>query len=98
MSMGSPPVTATPARTDGQPLGDIYKKIVDVISIKELIKQGFLCDYDLYAADICTDFDDIKTKNKDYDSEELEEIINTTTITGDAISHYKKLQTRVKFE
>lgn len=84
-------LTATPARTDGQPLGDIYKKIVDVIGIKELIGQGFLCDYDLYAADICADFDDIKTKNKDYDSEELEEIINTTTITGDAISHYKKL-------
>jgi DNA repair protein RadD len=84
-------LTATPARTDGQPLGDIYKKIVEVISISELIKQGFLCDYDLYAADICTDFDDIKTKNKDYDSEGLEEKINTTTITGDAIKHYKKL-------
>jgi superfamily II DNA or RNA helicase len=84
-------LTATPARTDGQPLGDIYKKIVEVIRIHELIKKGFLCDYDLYAADICTDFDDIKTKNKDYDSEDLEEKINTTTITGDAIKHYKKL-------
>jgi superfamily II DNA or RNA helicase len=84
-------LTATPARTDGQPLGDIYKKIVDVISIKELIGQGFLCEYDLYAADICTNFDDIAIKNNDYDAAQMEKTMNTTFITGDAIQHYKKL-------
>ena len=45
-------LTATPARYDGTGLGIVFDKIVEGINAKELIKQGYLADYDYYAPQV----------------------------------------------
>lgn len=35
-------MTATPVRTDGKPLGDLYTEIIEPITIKEALKAGYL--------------------------------------------------------
>jgi superfamily II DNA or RNA helicase len=37
-------MTATPVRTDGKPLGDLYTEIIEPITIKEAVEQEFLTE------------------------------------------------------
>jgi DNA repair protein RadD len=53
-------LTATPMRSDGSPLGDIFDALVVVIQTAELIAAGHLCPVDVVAPDretdgLCTD-------------------------------------------
>ena len=84
-------LSATPERTDGKPLGDMYDKIVAGPSIRWLQQEGFLCDYVLYAPNIGVDTSGIKTTAGDFNKGELERATDKPTITGDAVGHYKKL-------
>ena len=40
-------MTATPRRTDGQAMGNFFETIVQTPQIKDLVKAGYLCDFDM---------------------------------------------------
>lgn len=83
-------LTATPQRTDGRGLGDIYSKIIEGPTIKSLIADGWLCDYDVFAPPQLVDLSDIPETAGDYSKTALEEAMKTSTITGDAVDTYIK--------
>lgn len=84
-------LTATPQRTDGQGLGELFNDIVQGPTIRELISQGYLCDYELFAPSVELDLSGVKTTAGDYNKGQLEQAVDKPTITGDAVKHYKKL-------
>jgi superfamily II DNA or RNA helicase len=83
-------LTATPQRTDGKALGDVFDTIVEGPSVRMLIDRGYLSDYRLIAPRNVLDMSDVKTKGGDYDIKATEEKLDKPTITGDAVAAYKQ--------
>lgn len=71
-------ITATTDRGDGGDAADFYGMPVFIISIRELIKQGFLCDLKTFVIKTKTDIKDvaINRNNNEYVRTELEYVIN----------------------
>lgn len=84
-------VTATPCRTNGDGLGQVYQAMVQGPSMGWLIDNGFLVPFRVYAPPPKASFDKVHIKAGDYDPNELAELLDTPTITGDAVKHYLKL-------
>lgn len=84
-------LTATPQRTDGKGLNDLFNGIVTGPTIKKLMDAGFLCKYEIFAPAIAADFSTVKTTAGDYNKGQLAEALDKPTITGDAVRHYKQL-------
>lgn len=82
-------LTATPARLDGKPLGVIYKKMISVISVRELIEQGYLSDYRYFAPSVA-DVSELPKRGSDFDPEKAAEILNSRAVFGDVIAHWRK--------
>jgi len=83
-------LTATPQRLDGKGLGKFFEKMIQAPPMRELINQGYLSDFDIYAPSTI-DLEGVASKNGDYDQEQLGKVVNKPTITGCAIEHYKKI-------
>lgn len=83
-------LTATPQRTDGRGLGQIYRDLVEVEPMRWLMDNGYLCDYKLIAPPSSLDMTGVKTKMGDYDTAETEKAIDRPSITGDAIKVYRQ--------
>lgn len=83
-------LTATPERLDGKGLKDYADVMVRGPKIQWLIDNGFLCDYDIYAPSNVS-LKGTKIRFGDFAKNEMVEIIDNPTITGDAIKEYKKL-------
>jgi superfamily II DNA or RNA helicase len=84
-------LTATPERTDGKGLGDLFGEIVEGPPVRELISDGWLCDYDIYAPPPVADTGKVKERGGDYDQGQAGAVMDKPHITGDAIGHYRKL-------
>lgn len=88
-------VTATPERLDGKGLGKdcggIFDNLILGPSIKWLIERGYLSRPRVFAPPMQMDLDGIKTIAGDYSKGELNSRVNKVSITGDAISHYRRL-------
>lgn len=82
-------LTATPQRTDGKPLDVLFDALVMGPKIRQLMDDGYLCDYELFAPPIGVDVSHVKRSMGDYDSKQLEEAVDKKSITGDAVAHYK---------
>lgn len=90
-------LTATPCRLSGKPLGDVFETIVSEIEAEELIKLGYLANYDYYAPKLSADFTKVKIKSTgDYDAQEIEKEMSNSTIYGDIIKYYKKFANNKK--
>jgi superfamily II DNA or RNA helicase len=89
-------VTATPCRADGGGLGRHADGLFDHMIIgpngRELIEQGFLSKYRIFAPLCDADFASLKiSKNtNDYVQEELKRVTRNSSIIGDIIGEYKK--------
>lgn len=88
-------VTATPCRLDGKGLGlesgGVFDSLICGPSMRQLINDGHLCDYDLYGPPVGIDLSDIKTIAGDYAKDQLNKALNKASITGCAVDHYKTL-------
>jgi len=84
-------LSATPIKTSGEPMGMIFDDMVYGVEADELIKQGYLSPYSLYAPKIDVDLSGVKTVKGDYDISELEERMSKPKIYGDVIKYYTKL-------
>ena len=83
-------VTATPIRLSGEGLGDLFECMVQGPTVAELIEQGALSPYRLFAP-AGVDLSGVHSKMGDFVRGELNDAMNKPSITGDAVSHYLKL-------
>lgn len=83
-------LTATPCRLDGRGLGDWFDVIVEGPTTRWLIENGFLCKYKLYAP-FSPDMKGAKKRGGDFTATDAASKMDKPAITGDAISHYRKL-------
>lgn len=84
-------VTATPIRTDGTGLADMFDTLIVGPTIKELTDRKFLVPSIVYAPSKKLDLSNVKMADGDYDRHELAEIVDNTVITGDAIQYYTRI-------
>lgn len=83
-------LTATPSRTDGQGLGDIFDEIVQGPDVAELIARGFLAPYRVIAPPEQLDVSKVRIQRGDYARKDLEVVVDQRSVIGDAVAHYRK--------
>jgi len=83
-------LTATPARGDGQGLGDLYDTMVQCPSISELISQGFLVPPILYAP-TQPDLSGVSVRAGDYVESELASAMDKPKLVGDVVENFGRI-------
>lgn len=83
-------LTATPWRLDGQGLGRWYSEMVLGPTTAELIAEGSLSPYRLFAPAM-PDLSGVATVGGDYQRGALAKAMDRPQIVGDAIGHYRRL-------
>lgn len=83
-------LTATPWRLDGQGLGRWFGHMVRGPTTAELIEEGSLSKYRLFAP-ATPDLSDVATAQGDYQRGALAQAMDKPQIVGDAIGHYQRL-------
>ena len=84
-------VTATPSRLDGRGLGSHFSTLVSGPSVEQLTKLGFLSQHRVFAPPVIADLSNVKTRAGDYANDQLSQAMDRPTVTGDAVSHYRRL-------
>ena len=82
-------LTATPCRTDGRGLGEIFEEIVSVSTVKKLTEERFLVPVRHYAPEV-PDLRGIRTAKGDYDSSQLESLMDKKTLVGDIVRFWQE--------
>lgn len=83
-------LTATPWRLDGKGLGTWFGAMIEGPTTGELIAEGSLSPYRLFAP-ATPDLSDVKTSAGDYQRGALAKAMAKPAIVGDAIAHYRNL-------
>lgn len=83
-------VTATPERLSGEGLRDTFASIVIGPSTQSLIELGALSRYRLFAPPV-NPAEHVARRAGDFARGDLAVAMNTRTITGDAVAHYRSL-------
>lgn len=83
-------LTATPWRLDGRGLGQWYQRMVSGPSVADLIADGSLASYRLFAPSQ-PDMAGVGSVGGDYKRPDLARIMDKPSITGDAVAHYRQL-------
>lgn len=90
-------VTATPCRLDGRGLGvaanGFFDALVEGPTVLELIERGYLARPVVYAPPEGQgpDLRGVKVVAGDYAPGQLEKVMDTSPLTGDAVGHYRRL-------
>ena len=84
-------LTATPARTDGRGLGDVFESIVLGPRVAWLIEQGYLSRFRTLAPPSQVDTEGVHRRYGDFAKGEIEARVDRPVIVGDAIEHYRSL-------
>ena len=80
-------LTATPWRTDGRGLGELFEDIVAPVSIRELTEQGYLVPVTGFAYD-SPDLRAVRTRGGDYERRGLELAMGGQVIAGHIVERY----------
>ncbi len=85
-------MTATPIRSDGRGLGDLYDELVQVRSVLELQREGFLVGTRYYAPSK-PDLKNVRVSKHtgDYNEEDLARAMEEDVVlVGDILKHYRQ--------
>lgn len=83
-------VTATPQRLSGEPLSIAFDKMVIGPSVASLIAIGRLSKFRMFAPSR-PDLSNVSRRAGDFRRDELGEVMDKPTITGDAVAHYRRI-------
>lgn len=83
-------LTATPWRLDGKGLGNWFQAMVQGPAASALMEQGALCGYRLFAPGQI-DTSAVKLQAGDFKRDQLSDLMDKPSITGDAVQHYRRL-------
>lgn len=89
-------VTATPCRADGKGLGDhadgMMQAIVEGPTMRDLINDGYLTDYRIFAPPSNLDMSAVATgATGDYTRPGMVTAVRESTVMGDVVAHYLKI-------
>lgn len=84
-------LTATPLRTDGRGLGDVYDSMEVVTTTAELVEAGWLARPVVYAPASGVDLAGVRVVAGDYSKAGLASAMGTAKVVGDAVGHYRRL-------
>lgn len=79
--------TATPARLDGKPLGEIFDHLIVGVDYSYLITNNYLVDYDYFSPDLNFDFSEWKLKSGDFDTADNAYHLDKKAIYGDILKY-----------
>ena len=82
-------VTATPVRLDGRGLASTFDHLICGPNVPELIELGFLVRPRVFAPPT-VDISGLHVRMGEYRAEETQALMDVPSITGDALSHYRK--------
>jgi superfamily II DNA or RNA helicase len=82
-------VTATPQRLDGKGLGEVFDDLIRGPEVTKLIEGGYLCK-PVYYAPKTVSMEGVHKVAGDFNRAEMAERMDKPTITGDAVTHYRK--------
>jgi DNA repair protein RadD len=83
-------LSATPERLDGRGLGKIFDSLVIGPSVKELITNGWLASFAIFAPEHQVDLKRVRTVAGDYALGALADRMNNDVVLADAIAEYRK--------
>lgn len=83
--------TATPERLDGKGLSDAFDCLIRGPEVAWLIEQGFLTQPKYYAPPNQLNLDGLHVRGGDYARDEVAKEMDKPSITGDAVSHYRRI-------
>lgn len=87
-------VTGSPCRLDGRGLGSKaggrFDFMIESVSMRELIDDGFAVQPIVYAPLDRLDLSKVPKDKGDYQKRALSKVMNTSVITGNAIDHYRQ--------
>jgi len=84
-------LTATPERGDGLGLDKLFKALVSIATMSELVAAGYLVAPQVFTTPHRPDLSDVKVTRGDYDVAELSRAMRTATLIGDLVDHWKRL-------
>lgn len=82
-------LSATPCRLDGKGLKEYFDVMVQGPSVVELIEQGYLCDYRLFAPGGVSR-ERLRKSMGDFNATDVNSLMSNPVIVGNAIEHYRK--------
>lgn len=82
--------TATPIRMGSGGLGDVFDELIESVSTRWLIDNGYLADYRYYSVKLA-DTSGLHVRRGDYVASEVAALMEHGTIYGDTVSNYKRL-------
>ncbi|MEB3160436.1 MAG: DEAD/DEAH box helicase [Synechocystis sp.] len=83
-------VTATPIRTDGTGFRDLFDAMVCGPTIAELIAQGYLADFTLYADPSPMNTKGVKTMGGDFSARDLAKKNDIMQLSGNVVDSYRR--------
>lgn len=83
-------LTATPERTDGKGLDDLFDDMVVVETVPNLIDQGYLVKPTCYVGETA-DLSGVRIKRGDYDESQLAEAMDKPRLVGDIVANWQRL-------
>jgi DNA repair protein RadD len=83
-------LSATPARADGKPLGQLFDAMVHGATYSALIAEGFIVAPLVYSTPVLPDLSKVHTTSGDYNAEELEAAVNKAALIGNIVAEWQK--------
>jgi DNA repair protein RadD len=83
-------VTATPERLDGKGLSEVFDSLIVGSTVKELIANGWLSPFVIYAPERLVDLKGARTVGGDYALGDLARRMNADVVLNDALGEYRK--------
>lgn len=83
-------VTATPLRTGGATLADVFDSMVESLSVNKLIELGNLTRFKYCAPENNLGLSDVKVVAGDYDNRAIGTIMTAKAVIGDVVDNYRK--------
>lgn len=79
--------TATPARLDGKPLGEIFDRLIIGVNYDYLIKNNYLVDYNYFSPDLNFNFSEWKLKSGDFNTADNASHLDKKAIYGNILKY-----------
>jgi DNA repair protein RadD len=84
-------LTATPYLANGDGLGDAFDRLVVVCQPRELMEQGFLCGFRVFAGAERPDLSGIRTAMGEFDQAQTEVAMDKRELTGGIVQNWQRL-------
>lgn len=84
-------LTATPFRTDGKGLGEVFDAIVAPVTVRDLCNRGVILEPVVYMPPGGPDLSGVHRRRGDYEESELEAACNRPALVGDIVAHWRKI-------